>query len=294
MIKLWGKVIRPLVEAAGAKTILEIGSEFGISTNALLEYVGNVGGHLHSIDPVPDFDADRLQRDNAAILTLYRDLSLNVLPQLPPVDVALVDGDHNWYTVYNELRVIEDIHGHDPLRQPLVFVHDIGWPYGRRDLYYNPATIPDEFRNEYQCKGLFPRRSELADEGGMNPTYCNAVREGGERNGVLTGVEDYIRESALDFRFLNLPFYFGLGILVTEARLAACPALRAGMDRLQNAAEQGEELLGLSEHIRCAEGVVLQTLDRKVIACEQQIADLQAELATLRARLERAGTAGEA
>lgn len=282
MVNLWGKVIRPLIEAADAKIILEIGSEFGKSTNTLLDYVRKAGGHLHSIDPLPNFDAEQLQQDNADSLTLYRDLSLNVLAQIPPVDVALVDGDHNWYTVYNELKVIEDIHGNDALQQPLVFVHDIGWPYGRRDLYYDPSNIPEEFRNAYQRKGILPRRSELAEEGGMNPGLCNAVCEGGERNGVLTGLEDYIGESVLDFQLLKLPLYFGLGVLITRERLAACAPLRAEIDRLQHAAAEGEELIRLAEHIRCAEGVVLQTLDRKVTSCEQKIAELQAELDALR------------
>lgn len=281
MIRLWGKVIRPLVAAADAKTILEIGAEFGLSTNVLLNYVRQVGGHLHSIDPLPGFDADKLQEENRGVLTLYRDLSLNVLSQLPRVDVALVDGDHNWYTVYQELKQIEAVHGSDPLLQPLVFVHDIGWPYGRRDLYYDPSTVPEEFRNEYQCKGILPRQAELVDEGGMNLELCNAVREGGERNGVLTGVEDYIRESDLDYTFLKLPFFYGLGILVTKERLEACAPLRAQIDKLQQAL-QGEELIALAEHIRCTDAVILQTLNRRLLASEETVAALQAELESLR------------
>ena len=36
----------------------------------------------------------------------HRDLSLDVLDRCGAFDVALIDGDHNWYTVYNELRVL--------------------------------------------------------------------------------------------------------------------------------------------------------------------------------------------
>lgn len=288
MIRLWGKVIRPLVLALDAKIILEIGAEFGTSTNVLLNYVRQVDGHLHSIDPLPGFDAEQLQADNRGFLTLYRDLSLNVLPAMPQVDVALVDGDHNWFTVYNELKLIEQVHAHDPLRQPLLFVHDIGWPYGRRDLYYDPSTIPEEFRNEYQRKGIFPRRRELADDGGMNLELCNAVTEGGERNGVLTGVEDYIAGSALEYSFLKLPFYYGLGILVTRQRLAGCAPLQAEIDKLQHAL-QGEELISLAEHMRCTEGVILQTLNRQLLASQQRVEELEAELAVLRAAPDHQG-----
>jgi hypothetical protein len=39
----------------------------------------------------------------------HRDLSVNVLGDLPPRDVALIDGDHNWYTVFMELNMLTDV-----------------------------------------------------------------------------------------------------------------------------------------------------------------------------------------
>lgn len=278
MIRVWGKILRPMVEAAGVKSILEIGAEYGTSTKVLLNYVRQHQGHLHCIDPVPGFDARQFQADNADVLSFYEDLSLNVLADIHPVDLALVDGDHNWYTVYNELKLIEQAHGGDPLTQPLVFCHDIGWPYGRRDLYYDPDTIPQEFQQPWARKGILPRQEELVDEGGMNLELCNALREGGERNGVLTGVEDYLAESALNFRFINLPLYYGLGILITEERLAANTALRAEIDKLEKAME-GEWLIALGEHLRCTEGVILQVTHRRMQAAEERVAELEAQLA---------------
>ena len=61
---------------------------------------------LHVIDPVPDFDPDEHETQFAGQYVFHRDLSLNVLGDLPPMDAALIDGDHNWYTVYNELRLL--------------------------------------------------------------------------------------------------------------------------------------------------------------------------------------------
>lgn len=263
MIRLWRQVLRPIVEAVDGKVILEIGAEYGRSTQVLLNYVRDVGGHLHCIDPVPEFDLEAFKRDNADVLSFYQDLSLNVLQDIHPVDVAMVDGDHNWYTVYNELKVIESAHGHDPMRQPLLFCHDIGWPYGRRDLYYDPSTLPEEFVHEHAREGLLPNKEHLIPDGGMNLNMLNARQYGGERNGVLTAVEDYMKESVLNFRFLELPFYFGLGILVTEDRLASNPALKAEIEKLEQALA-GRELLALSEHIRITEGIVLQALHRKL------------------------------
>ena len=277
MIRLWGRLIKPVFEAAEARNVLEIGAEYGLSTRVLMNYINAVDGHLHCIDPSPLFEADDFRREYGERLTFYGDLSLNVIGQLPQLDVAMVDGDHNWYTVFNELKALEVLHGGDPMRQPIIFAHDIGWPYGRRDLYYDPTTIPEAFLQPYERKGMLPNKAHLVDEGGMNLELCNAVDEGGPKNGVLTGVEDYIAQSALDFRFLNLPFYYGLGILVTEQRLAANPALAAQISTLEQQL-QGEELIRLAEHLRIVEGVVLQTLQRKLEASEQRVAELEAQL----------------
>ena len=277
MIKLWGKILKPIVIAADCKNILEIGAEYGTSTKVLLNYVKQVHGHLHCIDPVPGFDATKFQEDNKEVLSFYEDLSLNVLSDIRDIDLAMVDGDHNWYTVYNELKMIEQAHGHDPMRQPLVFAHDIGWPYGRRDLYYDPSTIPEEFRQEYERMGLLPNKEELIADGGMNVELCNAVRLGGERNGVLTGVEDYIKESELQFRFLKLPLYYGLGILITEQRLASNPALQQKIDKLEHALH-GERLIELAEHLRVTDNIILQVLNRRLLASEKRVAELEAKL----------------
>lgn len=274
MIKLWRRLILPIVEAADSRIILEIGAESGTSTRTLLRYVQQRGGQLHCIDPVPEFDAEALEREFPDQLRFYRDLSLNVLPDLPRVDLAMVDGDHNWYTVYNELKQIEAIHGHDGAVQPIVLVHDIGWPYGRRDLYYNPATIPEEHRHPHERKGILPNRCELVEGTGMNLDLHNADHEGGPRNGVLTGVEDYLAETQLNYRFINLPLYYGLGILVTKERLAANAALRSAIDEV-DVPPAALRLLGLTEHLRCVDGIMLQAVHRLYVDAEARLEKLE-------------------
>ena len=278
MIRLWRHLIKPIVQAVDARSILEIGAEYGTSTQVLMNYLKQVDGHLHCIDPAPMFSAEEYQAEYEGRLTIYQDLSLNVIPSLPKVDVALVDGDHNWYTVFHELKAIEDLHGNDPLQQPVVFAHDIGFPYGRRDLYYDPATIPEEFLQPYAQKGIKPKNATLVDDGGLNVSLHNAVEEGGPRNGVLTGLEDYLAQSALDYRFINLPLYYGLGILVTEQRIAENPTLATELATLE-AMLTGEPLIQLTEHLRVVEGIVLQTLQRKLDASEARVQALEEALA---------------
>ena len=83
---------------------------------------------------------------------------------LPPMDAALIDGDHNWYTVYNELRLLARGAPGPPARRCRVLIlHDVGWPYGRRDLYYDArARSPTEFRQPYAPGGMQPGPDEAA------------------------------------------------------------------------------------------------------------------------------------
>jgi len=279
MIKLWRKLICPLMVAAEVKSIVEIGAEYGTSTAVLLKYVSERNGHLSCIDPAPEFDPSDLPETAAQNFSFYGDLSLNVLPLLSPFDAALIDGDHNWYSVYHELKQIEALHRHSPLQQPLIFVHDISWPYGRRDLYYDPSTIPDDFRHAHQVGGLLPNHSELCANQGLNTTLHHAMHEGGERNGVLTAVEDYIEDSALKFRLFNFPLYFGLGILVTNERLAANPGLAKVLQGYESA-EGARQIAQFAEHLRSVDGVMMQTIGRRLAVAERRIAELEAQLET--------------
>ncbi|WP_167854801.1 class I SAM-dependent methyltransferase [Mangrovimicrobium sediminis] len=281
MIALWGQVILPLVEAVDGKHVLEIGAEFGLSTQALVNFARRVDGHVHCIDPAPIFDVEEFEAQYGGRLSFYKDTSLNAIPKIPEVDVVLVDGDHNWYTVYHELKLIEAHSDHDALKLPLIFVHDTAWPYGRRDLYYDPASIPEEFRHPYAMQGMGRQKRELMPEGGINADMNNALVEGGERNGVLTAVEDYIRESSLDFEFLNLPLYFGLGILISRERLDSNPALAAEMQKLHGMM-QGEKLITITEKLRMNLTGIVQRMQREQAASQARVEELERELAQLR------------
>ena len=120
-------------------------------------------------------------------------------------DLFLLDGDHNWYTVLHELRAIERCAERYERAFPVVCLHDIGWPYGRRDLYYAPERIPTEFRQPYAQKGLDVDKPDLLDAGGFNLKHYNAFHEGGPRNGVLTAVEQFVEESKGRFELLTIP-----------------------------------------------------------------------------------------
>jgi len=236
MNHFWNAAIKPILDAVEPAVIVEIGVDFGDNTRNILETSGS-RAVLHAIDPFPQPDVDQWLGRYPERLVFHRDISLNVIPRLPQFQVGLIDGDHNWYTVFNEFRLIAELHGNDPDRFPVLLFHDVCWPYGRRDLYYAHDRIPPEYRHPSARKGMRWGQSELLQEagGGLNAQLDNALREGGERNGVLTAIEDAMKQTPIDFDFIRIPAYFGLGILTPKARRAACPALSAVLDEITSA-----------------------------------------------------------
>ena len=98
-----------------------------------------------------------------------------MLPTLPAVDVALIDGDHNWFTVYHELRILSETARHAGAPLPVLIMHDVCWPYGRRDLYYVPERVPEEFRQPYAMKGIRPGTKRVLPAGRPQPR-CTTTR----------------------------------------------------------------------------------------------------------------------
>ncbi|TBL76486.1 class I SAM-dependent methyltransferase [Paenibacillus thalictri] len=207
----WESVIKPVLELSGAKRIVEIGAFNGKNTVNLLNYCRQKGGIVQVIDPLPLFDVQKFRATYGSHLMIYESISLQILPLLHPYDAILIDGDHNWYTVYHELKAIESLAVVSGKR-PLIFLHDTGWPYGRRDAYFNPKQIPDKYRKPYAKKGMTRGVKELTEHG-LNSDAYNAVYEGGTRNGVLTAVEDFLKQSPIKYDFHQSHDQFGLGLL---------------------------------------------------------------------------------
>jgi hypothetical protein len=230
MKRFYKSVIEPLCETLRPQAIVEVGAQYGSNTTQLLEWCRRAGAVLHSVDPAPSFDVRKLSNDFSSEFRFHRELSLSALAKIGPVDLALIDGDHNWYTVVNELRIIRDVSA-DARRFPVVLFHDIGWPYARRDLYYDPSTVPEAHRQPHRRAGLLPEHSALIEHGWNNHLF-HAEHEGGPRNGVLTAIEDFIRETKFAIRFVNLPGLNGLGILTSEERLQNHADLRAFVELL--------------------------------------------------------------
>lgn len=198
---------RPLLELAGVSTAVEIGSEEGYTTLPLAAWLRERGGGLTVVDPSPVPEVARAA--DAGDLTVVRGLSPAALADVPVADAYLLDGDHNYATVLGEL---EAVFAGDA--SPLVILHDVGWPWARRDLYYSPEALDPEQRQPYTFeRGVAPGRTEAFDGGFRGEgEFAVACTEGGPRNGVRTAIEDFIdARGGLTFRIV--PSVFGLGIV---------------------------------------------------------------------------------
>ena len=214
-------LVLPALERAGAKNIVEIGAEFGGMSQHLARYCAAHGGRLTSIDPAPkpaflDWVAGTPQVKHIA------QPSLEALPGCADTDAFVIDGDHNYYTVSRELRYALANSQRDgkPL---LAFLHDVGWPWGRRDLYYDPQAIPALHRQP--CS--FEAGVTLEDSGhrigrGFRGAgqWAAALNAGGPRNVVLSAVEDFIAQATRegsDLAYAHIPAVFGLGVVFDAA-----------------------------------------------------------------------------
>lgn len=216
MLHFWETVVRPSLEALEPRCIVEIGSDRGYNTRNLLRFCRENGATLHVIDPVPKYEVCDWQREYGGAFVPHLSPSLDVLPEMDEMDVVLVDGDHNWYTVFNELRTIESRCAELSLPFPLVLLHDVGWPYGRRDLYYDPENIPESYRRPHAQKGLLRNSNEAVEEGGLNPHLHNALQEGEPESGVLTAVEDFLTGTSERLELIQVPGLYGLAMMVRE------------------------------------------------------------------------------
>ena len=202
-----GELLFGCLLAIGARSVAEVGAFHGKSTRELLAWAAANAARVVAIDPVPEAELRELAAAHRELELIER-TSVEALADLE-VDAVILDGDHNYFTLSEELALIEARNPGAAL--PLVIAHDVGWPLARRDAYYAPERIPPEHRQPFARNVfLLPDEPGLA-EGGM-PFACVAEREGGPANGTLTAVEDFISERP-DLRLAVVPAFFGLGFI---------------------------------------------------------------------------------
>jgi hypothetical protein len=200
------EILFACLDAVAPRSVIEVGAYAGDVTRLLLDWAAASGAQIWAIDPSPRPELVRLAAERSD-LQLIREASHEALRHLSRPDAVIIDGDHNYYTVTEELRLVAD--GLQAAELPLLLFHDVTWPHARRDNYYTPEAIPEEYRHPMaKAAAVFPGEPGLRP-GGL-PYHWAAKREGGPRNGVLTAIEDFVAERG-GLRLAIVPAFFGFG-----------------------------------------------------------------------------------
>ena len=264
----FGEIPLGILDAVRPSRIVEIGGEGATFTKSLVAWAERNDAAVLCIDPLPSDALRRLAQDTR--LQLVEGYSPEALEGIEPCDLYVVDGDHCYAVVRRELEVIGE---QNP--DACVMLHDVAWPCARRDFYYGPERLPAEDVHPHSfTRGISVNDGEMTDRGGLSGAGAMAIAEeaGGERNGVLTAVEDVRGERELAV----VPCIYGLGVLYPPAApwAAALKEFLAPYD--------GSALLGTLEANR------LQLLDRVLAAQaenERRGAEFDRALAALEARI---------
>ncbi len=204
--EIWGACF----DAAGVESVIEVGAERGRLTQELLKWAEPSGARVIAIEPAPVSDLIELIEEHPE-LEVVEETSLDALEHLPIADAVVLDGDHNYYTLINELRLIAK----RAEQLPLLVFHDVCWPLARRDQYAAPERIPAEHRHPYgEDIKIVPGNPRTVERG--LPFEWGALEEGGPRNGVVTAIEDFMAEEG-GLRFAVIPLFFGCGLLWPES-----------------------------------------------------------------------------
>lgn len=228
------------------RMVCEIGVDLATMSPFLLNRVRrhSSGGSLHCVDAA--FKSETL----AAIAALSGGRN-DVVPHSQmsreflqgdiarQCDYFVVDGDHNYETVSEELALVEDARKELPT---VVFLHDVGWPCGRRDMYYDPSRIADL---KDAVSGRLSPFSALVGETGLEYRIPVAIESGGERNGVQTAIDDFVQSRQGDWSYFSVPMFFGLGVLWRPAAVGA--QIDQGIRNLAAMIDLLRPLLGYAE-----------------------------------------------
>ena len=245
-----------------------MGSEDGTFSRELGAWAGEHGARVFCIDPYPA-PALMTLAEGSPEIELVQQRSLEALATIEPCDAYLIDGDHNYYTVSRELELIETRQS-SAGKDLLVLLHDLGWPAGRRDMYYDPESIPAGAIHPHTLeKGVRPGVEGVAPGGFRGEgEFAWARHEGGPANGVRTAVEDFVATRP-HLALAVVPAVFGLGIVYATSSPYA--------ERLATIASTW------------AENPLLERLECNRITLYLRVIELQDTLATAYRDLETAG-----
>ncbi|QXJ23973.1 class I SAM-dependent methyltransferase [Actinomadura graeca] len=201
---------RELFETIARSREIRVVVEVGVESGQVSSLYADLGATVHCVEPDPDEDLRAVLAADPR-LNLVEGRSPDVLGDLPAADLYVLDGDHNYAVVRAELAWIME-----NAPDAVVVLHDVLWPCGRRDFYYQPSPLPPgDTHPDAPEDGPTVWHDDLTPAGFVGGGAFTAARHaGGERNGVLTAIEDALAEAdGGGWRFEIVPAVFGFGVL---------------------------------------------------------------------------------
>ncbi len=170
MYPFWDSVVWPILQTAGARRIVEIGALRGDTTVLMLERLGRRGRAARHRSGARVRPGRARSSGSRAATSSTATSATMCCRNFRAIDVALVDGDHNWFTVYHELKLLAEAcaagrraaPGTDPARRR-------SGPTAAATSYYAPERIPEEFRQPYAQRGIRPGAQGSAAAGRVEP-----------------------------------------------------------------------------------------------------------------------------
>lgn len=272
-VGLFREILGDLAAAVRPTGIAEIGGEGGLLTQELIAQADLLDASVTCIDPAPSANLEGLAETTR--LQLVRAYSPAAIDELPDCQFVVVDGDHSYVVVREETQRLLDRAAAAGEHALLVF-HDVCFPCGRRDYYYGPDGLdPADVHPHAFDTGMSVFAHDPVVGRGMRSrgTMGIADHAGGERNGVLTAVEDAI-EGRDDLVLRVIPAVFGLGIVYSQDAPWAAEA-----DRVLQPLDRSP---------------LVARLERNRLALYSRVLELQDELTAQARRHDRERAAWEA
>lgn len=274
----WLDFTRPLLTAFEAKNIVEVGPDTGDHSILLADYCNQMRGELTLIEPVvQDILLERI--DPFSNIRLIRSKSYEHLDHIDmDIDAFILDGDINYYSMKADLEKIRLQVQNRNSRFPLIFFRSASWPYACRDMYYAPEVIPENSKKPSEKSGMTPWSSSLVPMG-FNFPFENACEEGGDKNGVMPAIRDFIESGREKLSHFCLPFHHGFGVIYDtaapisqyiERNLSVCPQMQKFLEtveiaRINEALRQIQERRRFREIINHLQQPAWKRLIQKII-----------------------------